>query len=114
MKRIYYLIVLVAFMVSCSGDEQSMIMGVANLSDGTAIAGATVKLYDEDTQPITQINTDAEGGYSFTSLRSGNYYIGATVTVDGEVWDTGNLPQLVFVSDEIVKEVALTLSLKSQ
>lgn len=99
-------------MVACSGDEEGSIIGVASLDDGSTVAGVTVKLYDEDTQFITETNTDGEGDYSFMELKSGNYYIGATATVDGELWDTGNLPQLVFVSDEIVKEVALTLTKK--
>ncbi len=53
-----------------------------------------------------------KGDFAFTDLNSGNYYVGATVTVGDRTFDTGNTPQMVYVNDDIVKEVAFTLTAK--
>ncbi|NPA37004.1 MAG: hypothetical protein GXO47_09160 [Chlorobi bacterium] len=109
MKSILYTLVLLLAMISCT-KEDGEIHGTAKADD--VIAGITVKLYTMETNLYKTTITDNNGEFWFTDLPSGNYYIGATITIGDEVWDTGNTPQVVYVSDEITKEVALSLKLK--
>jgi len=110
MKRILFLALSLTMMISCSKNNEASIIGTASADNGNVVSGITVKLYTENAALLMHTNTDNEGNYSFTGLEAGNYYVGATITVGDAVWDTGNTPQLVYVSDEIVKEVALTLN----
>ncbi|MBJ6367431.1 carboxypeptidase-like regulatory domain-containing protein [Snuella sedimenti] len=112
MKKILILILSLILFVSCSKKNDGSIVGTASAGGGTVLSGITVKLYSENTSFLRDTQTDSEGNFAFTGLESGNYYIGATVTVEGDVWDTGNRPRIVYVSDEIVEEVALTLTQK--
>ena len=112
MKRILLLVLVLGALVSCSKDDQGTIVGTASADDGNVLSGITVKLYTEDTHLIMDTDTDGEGNFSFSGLDAGNYYIGATTVVRDTVWDTGNTPQIVYVGDEIEKEVALTLTKK--
>jgi hypothetical protein len=109
MKRILYLAVLLIAMAACSKNDGE-IHGTAEAGD--VVAGITVKLYTMDTDMYATTTTDDKGEFWFSDLPAGNYYIGATITINGEDWDTGNTPQVVYVSDEIVKEVALALKKK--
>ena len=95
--------------LSCSENNQGSIEGTASADDGNVVSGITVKLYTENTKLLDKTQTDNEGNFVFTGLDSGNYYIGATVTINGEVWDTGNTPRIIYVGDEIVEIVSLTL-----
>jgi hypothetical protein len=54
--------------------------------------------------------TDTKGDFVFSNLEKGNYHIGATVIAGTDTFDTGNVPRIVYVNDEIVKEVSLSLS----
>lgn len=112
MKRILLLVFSLTIFISCSKDDSASIIGTASADGGNVVSGITVKLYNESASLVESTTTSSEGDFSFTGLEAGNYYVGATVTIDGNVWDTGNTPQLVYVSDEIVKEVALTLNQK--
>ncbi len=112
MKRISFLIISLIIMASCSKDDQGSIFGTASADNENVLSGITVKLYTEDTTLISTTTTDAEGNFSFSGLESGNYFIGATITIEQEIWDTGNTPQILYVGDEIAKEVALTLTKK--
>lgn len=98
--------------MSCSKDGDASIIGTASTSDGAVLEGITVKLSTLDNELVEQVQTDSDGNFSFTGLDADNYYIGATITVDTEVWDTGNKPIMVYVSGEIIKEVALSLNAK--
>ena len=104
--------VALAITVSCSKDGEGSIFGSASADDDQVLSGITVKLYTEETALIMDTTTDGEGNFTFTGLDAGNYYIGATTMVRDSVWDTGNTPQIVYVGDEISKEVALTLNKK--
>jgi len=111
MKKLIYLIILLFAVIACSKEDGSII-GTASADGGNVLQGITVKLYNEESEMLNETTTDNEGNFAFMGLEAGNYYIGATITVGGEVWDTGNRPQMVYVSDEIVKEVTLTLNKK--
>ncbi|PXX27315.1 SdrD B-like domain-containing protein [Arenibacter sp. ARW7G5Y1] len=112
MKKILFLIMSLALFVSCNKNNEASIIGSASADSGEILSGITVKLYSESTELLFDTTTDGEGNFSFTGLDEGNYYIGATITVGDVVWDTGNTPQIIYVSGEIVKEVALTLNAK--
>jgi len=109
MKRIIYLSLLLIVFAACSKND-GKIHGTA--AAGDQVSGITVKLYTMETDLYSTTQTDSKGEFWFEDLPSGNYYIGATVTVGDETWDTGNTPQVVYVSDEITKEVALALKKK--
>jgi len=109
MKRILYLALLLFAVAACSKNNGE-IHGTAVAGD--VVSGITVKLYTMETDLYATTTTNNEGEFWFSDLPSGNYYIGATTTIDGAVWDTGNTPQVVYISDEITKEVALALKKK--
>ena len=98
-------------LVSCSKDSGS-IFGVASAAGGAVTDGITVKLWSESGNLIKETQTDSAGNYRFSGLEAANYMIGATITVDGDVWDTGNRPKIVYVGDEIDEEVTLNLTKK--
>ena len=109
MKKILYLGLLLFTLMACESKDGE-IWGTA--AAGDTVSGITVKLYDMDTNLYATTTTNTDGEFTFTDLPTGNYYIGATITIEGEIWDTGNTPQVVYVSDEIKKEVSLSLSKK--
>lgn len=111
MKKVLYLTILIFALVACSKDSGTII-GTASADGGNVLQGITVKLYNEDANLINQTTTDAQGKFSFHDLASGNYYVAATITIDGDIWDTGNTPRIFYVGDEIEKEVSLTLQPK--
>ena len=111
-KNIILLIISLVLSVSCSKKDDGSIIGTASAAGETVFSGITVKLYSEGAVLLRDTQTGAEGDFAFHGLEPGNYYIGATTTVEGEVWDTGNQPKIVYVSDEIVEEVVLTLTKK--
>lgn len=111
MKKIIFILFAI-FSLSCSKDDEGSIIGTASANDGAVVSGITVKLFTLNTDLIAQAETDAEGNFSFAGLDADNYYIGATVTIASELWDTGNRAQLIYVGGEIQKEVALTLNKK--
>ncbi|MBM1106543.1 hypothetical protein JQC67_10370 [Aurantibacter crassamenti] len=111
MKNIFFLMAL-TLLLSCSKDNEGSIFGVASADNENQLTGITVKLYTEEAALISTTSTDAEGSFFFNGLESGNYYIGATTVIRDTIWDTGNTPQIVYVGDEIAKEVALTLNKK--
>jgi len=49
--------------------------GVVTDPSGAVIAGANVKLMDENGLIVSQTNTDSSGNYSFSSLSPGNYRV---------------------------------------
>lgn len=112
MKKILFIIMSLVLFVSCDKNNEASIIGTASADGGEVLSGITVKLYSEDAELLLNTTTDGEGNFSFTDLDAGNYFIGATITVGDVVWDTGNTPQIIYVSGEIVKEVALTLNAK--
>lgn len=112
MKRILFLIFAFTIGLSCSKDDEASIIGTASADNGKVVTGITVKLYSENTNLLMNTQTDGEGNFSFTGLEAGNYFVGATTVVRDTIWDTGNTPPIVYVSDEIIKEVALTLNPK--
>lgn len=109
MNRIIYIGLILVAMISCSKSDGT-ITGTASANDGAITSDITVKLYTTETDLHSTTMTNSEGEFAFTDLESGNYYIGATVIVNSDTFDTGFTPQLVYVSDEIVKEVTLTLN----
>ncbi|MGQ1889906.1 SdrD B-like domain-containing protein [Thermophagus sp. OGC60D27] len=113
MKKIIFLGFLLVSLLGCEADE-GRIVGFASANDGDILSEITVKLYNMDAEIIETTTTDSNGKFVFSGLKSGNYYIGATVTVDGKTYDTGGTPQIVYVSDEISKEVTLTLILREE
>ncbi|MCK0188343.1 SdrD B-like domain-containing protein [Arenibacter sp. F20364] len=112
MKKILFIVMSLVLFVSCDKNNEASIIGSASADGGEVLSGITVKLYSEGTELLFDTKTDSEGNFSFTGLDAGNYYVGATITVGDVVWDTGNTPQIIYVSGEIVKEVALTLNAK--
>ena len=117
MKRLFYIAILVtAVMASCTKDDAE-IYGKAVAVSGTdtvAMEGITVKLYSESAELLKTTTTYSEGDYVLKDLEAGNYFIGATISFGTDsVYDTGNQPQLVYVSDEISKKVSLTLTKKN-
>jgi hypothetical protein len=112
MKKIIYIaFVLLAFM-ACNKEDNGTITGIASADDGNIVAGITVQLYTMETALYTTTTTDNEGNFTISGIGSGNYYIAATVESGGETYDTGNTPQIVYVSGDIIKEVSLSLSKK--
>jgi hypothetical protein len=111
MRKLIYICILLFAVIACSKDDGT-ISGKASADAGKVLQGITVKLYDDQANPFTETTTDGQGNYAFHGLASGNYYIAATITVGGAVWDTGNSPRLLYVGDEIVKNVTLTLTKK--
>ncbi|MBW6492714.1 MAG: carboxypeptidase regulatory-like domain-containing protein [Lentimicrobium sp.] len=111
MKKLLYLFIFVFAVAACSKNDGSII-GKASADGGNVVQGITVKLYNEEANFISETTTDSQGDFAFHGLEAGNYYVAATITVGGEIWDTGNTPQMVYVGDEIVKEVTLTLNKK--
>jgi hypothetical protein len=97
--------------MSCTKD-QGKIIGTASADGGNILSGITVKLYDDGTGLQSTTTTDNTGSFTFSDLEAGNYYIGATIISGTDTFDTGNRPQIVYVGDEIEKEVTLNLSLK--
>lgn len=112
MKKIIYLAFVLLAIVACNKADNGTIIGTASADGGNIVSGITVKLYTMETAEYATTTTDNEGNFTFSSIKSGNYYIGATVESGGETYDTGNTPQVVYVSGEIVKEVSLSLSKK--
>jgi hypothetical protein len=109
MKKILYLGLMLFTLMACESKDGE-IWGTAEAGD--TVQGITVKLYTMDSGIYATTETDAKGEFAFSGLPAGNYYIGATITINGDVYDTGNTPQAIYVSDEIRKEVALSLSMK--
>jgi hypothetical protein len=112
MKKIIYIAFVLLALVACNKADNGTINGTATADDGNIKAGITVKMYTMDSNLYTTTTTDNEGNFTVSGIKSGNYYIGATVESGGETYDTGNTPRVVYVSDEIIKEVALTLTKK--
>jgi hypothetical protein len=112
MNKILFLGLFLFSLLSCE-KEDGKIIGTASVDNNKAVlSGITVKLYTMDTDLISTTTTDDKGKFVFSDLDSGNYYIGATITVDGKTYDTGVTPQIVYVGDEISKDVSLTLTLR--
>lgn len=111
MKKVLYLIILMFAMAACSKDSGTII-GTASADGGNVLQGITVKLYNENASLINQTTTDSQGKFAFHGLASGNYYVAATITIDGVIWDTGNTPRVFYVGGEIEKEVSFTLTMK--
>lgn len=109
MKKILYLGLLLFALMACESKDGE-IWGTAEA--GETVAGITVKLYTMETDVYATTITNNEGEFSFSGLPEGNYYIGATIAIGGDVYDTGNTPQAIYVSGEIRKEVSLSLSMK--
>jgi predicted phage tail protein len=113
MKKLFYIVFILAALVSCS-KKDGTIKGTASAEDGdnVILSGISVMLYTDGAVLHSSTTTNNEGEFTFTGLANGNYYIGAAVAVGEDMFDTGNRPQMVYVNDEIVKEVALTLTKK--
>ncbi|MBS2212921.1 hypothetical protein KEM09_15995 [Carboxylicivirga mesophila] len=113
MKKLIYIVFAVLLFASCEADK-GVIKGQAEAVNGDEVitSNITVNLYNSDSSLTETTTTNANGEFAFTDLNSGNYYIGATVTVGDQIFDTGNRPQMVYVNDDIVKEVALSLTAK--
>ncbi len=112
MKKIIYIaFVLLAFM-ACQKEDNGTIVGTASADGGKILSGITVQLYTMETALYTSTTTDNQGNFTITDIESGNYYIAATVESGGDTYDTGNTPQIVYVSGDIIKEVTLTLNKK--
>src|SRR5262249_23733056 len=47
--------------------------GVVTDPSGAVVGGATVKLLDENNNPIAQTTSDGNGNYTFSDLAEGNY-----------------------------------------
>ena len=112
MKKLLIYIGLISFSLASCTKDQGKIIGTASADDGNILSGITVKLYDDDASLNSTTTTDNTGNFTFSDLEAGNYYIGATIISGTDTFDTGNRPQIVFVSDEIEKEVALNLTKK--
>ncbi len=109
MKKILYIGLILVALISCKSKDGT-ITGTA-IANGTH-AGITVKLYSTETQLLKTTTTDESGRFEFSNLVNENYFVGATIVIGTDTYDTGNLPQIVYVNDKIVKEVALTLTKK--
>ncbi len=109
MKKIVYICLLLFAVVACSKDAGSII-GTASADGGNILQGITVKLYDANANFLSETVTDSQGKFGFLNLETGNYYVAATITVNGEIWDTGNIQQMVYVGQEIEKKISLSLS----
>jgi hypothetical protein len=112
MKKIIYIAFVLLAFVACNKADKGTIVGTASADGGNIVSGITVQLYTMETELYTTTTTDNEGNFTFSDVESGNYYIAATVESGGETYDTGNTPQVVYVSGEIVKDISLSLSKK--
>ena len=112
MKKIIYIAFILLAFVACNKENEGVIMGTASADNGNIVSGISVMLYNMDATLYNSTTTDNAGNFTFSNVESGNYYIGATVESGGETFDTGNTPQVVYVSGEIIKEVSLSLGKK--
>lgn len=112
MKKIIYIAFVLLALVACNKEDNGTIVGTASADGGNITAGITVQLYTMESAMYTTTTTDNEGNFTISGIESGNYYIAGTVESGGETYDTGNTPQVVYVSGEIIKEVSLSLSKK--
>ena len=112
MKKIIYIAFVLLAFIACNKADNGTIIGTASADGGNIVSGIAVKLYTMETVEYTSTTTDNEGNFTISNIESGNYYIAATVESGGETYDTGNTPQVVYVSGEIRKEVSLSLSMK--
>jgi len=112
MKKIIYLAFVLLALTACSSSNNGTIIGTASANGGAIVSGITVKLYSMGDDLYTTTTTNSEGNFTISNIESGNYYIAGTVVSGADTYDTGNAPKIVYISDEIVKEVALSLSKK--
>lgn len=110
MKKIIYIAFVLLAFVACNKANDGTIIGTASADGGNIVSGITVNLYTMEAVEYTSTTTDNEGNFTISNIESGNYYIAGTVESGGETYDTGNTPQVVYLSGEIVKEVSLSLS----
>lgn len=113
MKKIILGFLLVFAFVSCESDKAN-IQGTAEAVNGENVylKNIEVKLYGENENLVTTTKTNDKGDFFFSDLEDGNYYIGATLKVNDEIFDSGNVPQLFYVSDEITKKISIALTKK--
>lgn len=110
MKKMFFIVIVLCSLAACTKSDSGSIFGTASADGGNIVSGITVKLYTMDVELYSTTTTDSQGNFTFNNVETGNYYIGATVSSGGETYDTGNIQQIVYVSGEIEKEVALTLT----
>ncbi|RIJ45998.1 hypothetical protein D1614_20995 [Maribellus luteus] len=112
MKKIIYILLCVFLFAACS-EEDGTIIGTTKV-EGSGVeaqmANITVKLYDSPTSVYKTTTTDTNGDFIFTGLESGNYFVGATVVINGDTYDTGNVQYQVYVGGDIERPVSLTLT----
>lgn len=113
MKKILFIGLMLVALFACESKQGTIIGTAQAVTDGgTVVSGITVNLYTQDADLFKTTTTDSEGNFTFNDLESENYFIGATLAVGGDTYDTGNTPLVVYVNDKIVKEIALTLNKK--
>ncbi|MCE4564542.1 carboxypeptidase regulatory-like domain-containing protein [Maribellus sp. CM-23] len=112
MKKIIYILLCVFLFAACS-EEDGTIIGTTKV-EGSGVeaqmANITVKLYDSPTSVYKTTTTDANGDFIFSGLESGNYFVAATVVINGDTYDTGNVQYQVYVGGDIERPVSLTLT----
>lgn len=58
--------------------DSGSISGTVHGSDGTPIAGATIKLFDNTGQPFEHVNSNSSGLFDFAGIPAGSYFITAS------------------------------------
>lgn len=112
MKKIelYFYVLTLCFAIctlsACSDDDTGKIEGTvtySELGENKVLGDAIVRLYvakvadngviegDSNLTPIRETTTDAEGKYSFSGVKTGNFWITAIGEVDGTSYSTAKL-----------------------
>jgi PKD repeat protein len=96
--------------------EFASITGIVKDSEGSAISGATIKLYDDDTV-LKSVTTDENGEYEISEIETGTYDIeGMKSGYDnnkktGEILDVGeNTINFVFAPENIAPQADFKVS----
>lgn len=112
MKKVIYIMLCLFFFAACSKEDGTIIGTTKVEGSGVSslMADITVKLYDSPTSVYKTTTTDSNGDFVFTGLESGNYFVGATIVINGDTYDTGNVQYQVYVGDDIERPVSLTLT----
>src|SRR5438874_9072507 len=86
--------------------DRGVITGIVTDSTGSAVAGATVKVRNEDTGVETPLTTNGAGAYTTPSLVLGNY----SITVDHQGFKTARANAIQLLGAETIrKDISLAV-----
>src|SRR6266699_7331850 len=108
-RAVGFRVMLLTLFVSVSGfhtplvaqrADRGVITGIVTDSTGSAVAGATVKVQNEDTGVETPLTTNGAGAYTTPSLVLGNY----SITVDHQGFKTARANRIQLLGAETIRK----------